>query len=444
MKFDTVIIGGGLAGLAAGISLAEKGRKTAIVTSGQSALHFNSGSFGLLGYDAEGNPVTDPMSAIASLPEEHPYSKTGIDNIRSLASYAPEFLAKAGITMSGDSTRNRWRLTPLGMWKPAWLTMKDFAVTDDPSACGYGHTLLLNLDGFLDFYPEFLRRGIELSGGRCTLRTISTPALEVLRKSSTEVRAANIARIFDDAAMQALTTAINAIIRQLADKNEPVDTVIMPAVAGLYDEAPADRLVSMVEKPLFFMSTQPMSVGGMRAQMRLRHRFQELGGYFFPGDTVTGGDFSGNRLQRVYTVNFGDMPLEASQFLLASGSFFSHGLQATPDAITEPIFGLEVNAPASRSDWYSKDLYCAHPYMKAGVANDQEFRVRRNGQTVVNLRAAGSVAGGADSLKEESGAGVALLTALHTASLIERDIASPATPAPTASDENLPGGVTTD
>ncbi len=422
MKFDTVIIGGGLTGLTAGINLAEKGRKVAIVTSGQSALHFNSGGFGLLGYDAEGKPVGNPLEAMKHLPEEHPYKKVGLERVEEIARKTPEFLSRAGLTLEGSANEIRWRLTPLGMWKPCWLSMRDFAIAKDPANCNYGNTLIINLEGFIDFYPDFITRGLELSGAKCTTRIITTPALDKLRKSSTEMRATNIARIFDDEAMKEMADKINSHIEDLRKIGEEINTVIMPAVAGLYSEKPAEKLASMVEKPLLTVTTQPMSVGGMRAQMLLKKRFQELGGTFIPGDTVSHGNFVDDQLKRIYTVNLGDMPLEAPQFILATGSFFSHGLRATPDKIKEPVFDLEVNAPAKRTDWYSKDLYCAHPYMKAGVKNDEEFRVIRNGRRIENLRASGSVAGGADSLKEESGAGVGIVTAFHVAELVERDL----------------------
>ena len=57
MSFDTIIIGGGLSGLTAGIALAKAGQQVALAAAGQSTLNYFSGSFDLLGYDAEGNVV---------------------------------------------------------------------------------------------------------------------------------------------------------------------------------------------------------------------------------------------------------------------------------------------------------------------------------------------------------------------------------------------------
>ena len=72
MRFDTIIIGGGLSGLTCGIALAERGQRCAIVSTGQSALHFCSGSFDFLGY-VNGFDVETPATTLAKvIPAGHP------------------------------------------------------------------------------------------------------------------------------------------------------------------------------------------------------------------------------------------------------------------------------------------------------------------------------------------------------------------------------------
>ena len=117
MKFDSIIIGGGLSGLVAGIGLQMKGKKTLVISSGQSALHFFSGSFEL--YNTE-----QPYAiALKEVPQTHPYAKMGVDRVLELASTVPEFFSHAGIALNGSAERNHYRLTPMGVVKPAWLSL---------------------------------------------------------------------------------------------------------------------------------------------------------------------------------------------------------------------------------------------------------------------------------------------------------------------------------
>jgi glycerol-3-phosphate dehydrogenase subunit B len=150
----------------------------------------------------------------------------------------------------------------------------------------------------------------------------------------------------------------------------------------------------------------------------LKKQFQKLGGTYMLGDTVTGGEITDGRLVSITTANHGTTRFEADNFILASGSFFSKGLVSDINGVREPVFGFDVDSLDERPQWYRKDMFEAQPYMSFGVATDAGFHPSRNGQPVVNLYATGSVLSNCHLMKEGSGAGVAILTALHVADTI--------------------------
>ena len=137
------------------------------------------------------------------------------------------------------------------------------------------------------------------------------------------------------------------------------------------------------------------------------------------GDTVVDAEYdSDGNVVSVGTSNFGDIRLYADNFVLAAGSFFSKGIVASQNGVVEPVFGLDVDADAERTNWYERNVFEAQPYMKFGVAADEDFRAKKDGKTVENLYVVGSVLSGFNAIKEGCGAGVSILTALNAADQI--------------------------
>lgn len=407
MKYDTIIIGGGLSGLVAGVKLASAKKRVAIITSGQSALHFLSGSIGLLSA-VDGEPVSDPIASLEKLPENHPYNKIGAGRISSMAGEAADILKAAGIVVDGNAGETRYRLTPLGAWEPTWLVMDGIASCPHPSKCPWRKATVVNFHGYLDFFPEYVADGLREAGIEAECREVKLPELVRLRKSCSEMRAASIAKILRGEVLRKLAIELNAL-------GGDSEVLLLPAVIGLKSMQETEELQAMVKKPIRYVPVIPMSVAGVRAQSMLRNYFEKLGGTYFLGDSVSRGNFSDGRLESVHTANLGETVLEADDFILATGSFFSQGLVAKPDAIVEPVFGLDVDQTAERTERYDKNFFAPQRYMRFGVETDKEFRVSRGGKTVANLRAIGSILSGADPLKEGSGAGIALLSAVCVA-----------------------------
>lgn len=415
MKFDSVIIGGGLAGLVCGIRLSKAGRRCAIISSGQSALHFSSGSFDLLGALPDGTPVTAPVESVAETirqAPEHPYAKIGAERFGALAAEASALLAEAGVPVEGDAARNHYRLTPMGGLKPAWLTLGGYVRSASPDALPWRKVALFNAAGFLDFYTQFLADEFRRMGVACSVHTFNMPALETIRKNPSEMRSANIARIFDR--QENLDELARMLLRDAGD----AEAVLLPAVLGIDRRDAVEYLTQQVGRPVAVIATLPPSVPGLQAQLQLRRYFQQLGGVYMLGDTAVRYEADGGRITALYTADHGDIAFTADDYVLATGSYFSQGLVAEMNGVREPLFGLDVAYAADRGAWYDRDLFAAQPFELFGVKCDEQLRGLRDGRAVENLYVIGAGLAGFNPVKEGCGAGVSMLTALAAAERI--------------------------
>lgn len=415
MKFDTIIIGGGLSGLISGIYLSQRGQRCVIISSGQSALHFSSGSFDLLNNLPDGTSVQKPLDAISELVKQaptHPYAKLGENKFKELARQAEEFLKNAGISTQGDHEENHYRVTPMGTLKPTWLTLKNLLISENEKCLPIQHPGLFNITGFLDFYTRFIADEFLKMGAKCSIHSINFPALENLRKNPTEMRSVNIARVFDK------QENIKELARILKAESGDCDSIILPAITGLNREDVVDYLRKEINKPIYLLPTLPPSVPGIHTQQKLRSVFQQNGGVFMLGDNVLRADIKGNRISQIYSFNHGDIPFVGQNFILATGSYFSQGLIASTEKIYEPIFDLDVTFTPNRTQWYNSDVFDTQPYQSFGIKTDSTFRCTREGKLFENLYAAGAILEGFSPLKEGCGAGVSILSAMYIAEQI--------------------------
>jgi len=374
MRFDTVIVGGGLAGLVAGISLQKAGKKTAIVSTGQNALHFFSGCF----------------ESFQEAPQE-----------------VRDIFSEAGIRLH---YKPGVRLMPMGTFKESALSLEDVSLFPDPK---FGkRVLVINFMGYHDFFSSFLAEGLEKQGMECRIRFLNLGELTQPELGPNEMRAVQIARKMDE--------VWEKVVQDVRVLLKDEDTVVLPQVFGLKDPSVPDRIRQNIPAQVVFAGTLPPSVPGIRTQMQLKKRFEVLGGTYLMGDRVTGAHVYENVVQNVVTKHLDRHYLEADHFILASGSFFSKGLVSNPFKIYEPLFELDMDYDTDRNNWYKPDFAESQPYMRFGVKTDAELRPSRKGVPLKNLYAIGSILGETHP-ELGSGAGLAIRSALKVSELITKE-----------------------
>ena len=425
MKYNSIIIGGGLAGLTSAIRCAEAGLKTALISAGDSALTFASGSIDVLGIRPNNSLVQYPFEEIIHLPPGHPYQKMGADLVKQSLLFFAGQMAKAGIEMSHHGQQNHSRLTALGALRPSWLSQSGTRTLSiaEPAA-SLRRIAIINIAGFRDFQPALVAAGMkkhpEFAGIEFTVADIKAETLNISARNAYELRSLELARLLKrDLFSQPKGLTIFASAIQKAAGN--TDLVVLPSVLGIEQ---GNELISQLKAQtglhICELGTLPPSLPGMRMANALKQRYRELGGLLLEGDEVRSGCFKNEQLQSIKTRLNPHIPLEARHFILATGSFFSRGLDSSRSSLFDKTFNLDVIEAGQREQWSKEHLLngSQHSFSYFGVETSKCFNPYMNGKVISNLYCAGGVLGGFNSVTEASAGGIAISTGWHVANQI--------------------------
>ena len=405
---DVLVIGGGLAGMTSALAAAEQGARVRLLSYKKSTLRNASGLIDLLGYTPNGDLVSDPFDAIATLPEGHPYERVGTEAIRAGFDLFDEAV---GETYLGHHTdRNALVPTYGGTVKP---TARYPVTTAAGLASDPRDTLLIGFEALSAFDAPLVADHLRAAGVPFDVRGVTVEFPKRFRADATAMRFAR-ALDRDEPADEGPSNTRAALVESVKAHLDGAERVGFPALLGDdYPEEIRGTIETALGVDVFEVPMGPPSLPGLRLEDRLDGALDERGVRLTTGNPAVGFDADGSRVTTVYTDRNGrHVPFEAEQVVLASGGLVGKGVKSNREGVSEPIFDCHVPHPENRYEWFYDDAFDDHPFARFGVHVDRDLRPLDEGDEpeFENLRAAGSVLGGYDLAAEKSGSGVSIST----------------------------------
>ena len=395
-----VVIGAGIAGLAAAIRLNSEGVDVTLLTKGIGGLQLSQGSVDILGYTPD--RVERPLEALATFADAHPghpYAQLDADLVRRSVTWLADLLGPD--LLVGDPDTNVLLPTALGALRPTALAVPSVyagAVTPDKKY------LLIGFVQLKDFGAQLAASNLARQGVTARHEVVDFPA----RAGEVDSSALRYAQALDD---KATRRRLAVLLRPLVRDGE---TVGLPAILGVNDPGAWKEFEQLLGHPVFEIPLPPPSVPGMRLNQALTQRAKDARVRFTMGSKVIGKVTDGDRLVAVQLGTAGrtrDYPADA--FVFAPGGFESGALTLDSHmTVSETILGLPVETPEGEPT--VADAWAAQPVFRSGLRVDADMRV----QGFSNLYAAGGVLAGAVRWKEKSGEGIALASAMKACDAI--------------------------
>lgn len=418
MTYDVIVIGIGLAGLTAGVRLAQAGRRVLMLAKGVGGTHLGSGTIDVLGY-GDGlieRPAAAFPDFLVARPD-HPYARTGLPALRAAAAWFLRTLEADGYPFAGSLEDNLLLPTAVGAVKPSALVARTMAAGDLRTG---GPAVIVGFRNLKDFYPALLSDNLSHArlpdGAGVSARPIlvDPPGLT----GEADLSPLDLARAFDRPDFRA------ALAADVRPQLRPGERVGFPAVIGLRDPLAAwQDLEGRLGAPVFEIPMLPPSIPGMRIFERLDRALRAAGARVHIGFPVIEAHVARGRCTGVTTGGAArPYTWRAQHVVLATGGIASGGIVAESDGtIREAVFGLPlVGLPASESPRFLPGYFDRHPFNRVGLAVDDSLRPLDSGgrPVIINVRAAGAMLAHAEPWREKSGDGISLATGYRAADSI--------------------------
>jgi glycerol-3-phosphate dehydrogenase subunit B len=404
---DLMIIGAGLAGMAAAAFATRRGLSVALAGAPGESL-FSSGLLDLLAVHPvrDGQVWDDPFAALAALAADepdHPYAKVSRPDIEAAFAAFTAFLAGIGLDYHGHDGKNAMVLTPVGTIKhtyrvPAGMWAADAGIRRTPPALiadfeglkGFSAAQVAQTAG--TFWPGLSHVRLPVPGGRPA--PYPEPMAFALESA----------------------TARDELAKALAPHLRGKEMVGLPAVLGIYRTREVlAALTELVGLPVFEIPTIPPAVTGIRLKSAFEEAMPRLGAVTFFRKLVLAARPEGDGFCCEVGWTAVEARVRARGAILATGRFFGKGLVPHRKGVAEALFGLPVVQPDSRAKWHGEHMFdpAGHGINRAGLATDRRFRpLGADGRPAfANLHAVGSILAGHDWTRQKCGAGLAIVSA---------------------------------
>lgn len=404
---DVLVVGSGPAGLFAALVAAQRGKTVRIVTQGAGSLAICGSNIDVLGY-AQGQRIDEaPWAAIAQLAPEHPYSLVGEHSIRSALHCISTLCAKAGSPLGhADEEKNTLVPSIVGTLKPSWLCP---AVAQGNSLLAARRVLVAGIEGFKDCHPVLVARQLkrypELK--QASFQTVNLIMPPQPRKRT--LSPLDVARFVDS------PEGLAWLCRSLRPYASTADVLVLPPVCGI--EHSGSVMAALSEEmhcPVIEMLSIPPAVGGLRLRAILCRELAALSVNIVENATIIRAETASKQcLALISKGTSGERRYTAKHIIIATGGILGGGLNVSPTAAQESIFGIDLPLPKVIEDRSQEAVFGDHYFTRMGVqVNADLCPVGADGAVLFdNVHFVGRALGGYDYATEKSGLGVAFATA---------------------------------